>query len=179
MKGAGGASGPTRPAHTSTLGSGKSGRIGSVLKAAVLDGDAGTATFLRGELARRRVRLKGLPADDRRPSEGRGGVRVLLAKADPNNPNQIGNMTYDAASSRARASGDAKGGGPVHIAVVSPCHTDADGQMPKGPHLVDIGKRYSPAELVESILKPSAKLRRATRRTASRWPMAGWSAASS
>ena len=38
------------------------------------------------------------------------------------------------------------------------CHTDADGQTPKGPHLVDIGKRYSPAELVESILKPSAKI---------------------
>src|SRR5439155_7973717 len=32
------------------------------------------------------------------------------------------------------------------------------GQTPKGPHLVDIGKRYSPAELVESILKPSAKI---------------------
>src|SRR5262249_21369046 len=38
------------------------------------------------------------------------------------------------------------------------CHTDADGQMPKGPHLVDIGKRYSAAELLESILRPSAKI---------------------
>ena len=28
----------------------------------------------------------------------------------------------------------------------------------QGPHLVDIGKRYSPAELVESILKPGAKI---------------------
>ena len=36
--------------------------------------------------------------------------------------------------------------------------TTADGQAPKGPHLVDIGKRYKPDELVESILKPSAKL---------------------
>ena len=51
-----------------------SGRIASVLKAAVLDGDAETATFLRGELARRRVRLKGLPADaNDRPAESRGG----------------------------------------------------------------------------------------------------------
>ena len=39
-----------------------SARIASVLKAAVLDGDPQTVTFLRGELARRRVRLKGLPA---------------------------------------------------------------------------------------------------------------------
>src|SRR5262249_30200150 len=38
------------------------------------------------------------------------------------------------------------------------CHTDADGQALKGPHLVDIGKRYSAAELVESILQPSAKI---------------------
>jgi hypothetical protein len=33
-----------------------------------------------------------------------------------------------------------------------------DDQTPKGPHLVDIGKRYTPTELVESILKPSAKI---------------------
>src|SRR5262249_12087233 len=38
------------------------------------------------------------------------------------------------------------------------CHTDADGQTPKGPHLVDIGQRSKAEELVESILKPSAKL---------------------
>ena len=49
-------SGPTRPAPTSTPGSGRaSGRIASVLKAAVLDGDAETVKFLRDELARRRV----------------------------------------------------------------------------------------------------------------------------
>jgi putative heme-binding domain-containing protein len=138
-----------------------SGRIASVLKAALLDGDAGTTTFLRGELARRRVRLKGLPADsmtDRPKVEEE--VRVLLAKADPNNPNQIGNMSYDAASSRAlRATGDAGRGRTLFTSQsCRACHTDADGQTPKGPHLVDIGKRYSAAELVESILKPSAKL---------------------
>jgi len=38
------------------------------------------------------------------------------------------------------------------------CHTTANGQKPKGPHLVDIGKRYKPSELVESVLKPSAKI---------------------
>src|SRR5262249_44353316 len=31
-------------------------------------------------------------------------------------------------------------------------------QTLKGPHLVDIGKRYSAAELIESILRPSAKI---------------------
>ena len=138
-----------------------SGRIASVLKAAVLDGDAETTTFLRGELGRRRVRLKGLPADataDRPRAEEE--VRVLLAKADPKNPDQIGNMSYEAAAGRAlRTTGDA-GRGRALFAAQScrACHTDADGQTPKGPHLVDIGKRYSPAELVESILKPGAKI---------------------
>jgi putative membrane-bound dehydrogenase-like protein len=138
-----------------------SGRIASVLKAAVLDGDAETATFLRGELGRRRVRLKGLPADsatDRSKAEEE--IRVVLAKADPNNPDQIGNMSYEAAARRAlQATGDAGRGRALFTArSCRACHTDADGQTPKGPHLVDIGKRYSPAELVESILKPSVKI---------------------
>jgi len=138
-----------------------SGRIASVLKSAVIDGDTETAPFLRSELARRRVRLKGLPADattDRPKIEQE--VRVLLAKADPNNPDQIGNLSYEAAASRTlQATGDV-GRGKVLFTAQScrACHTDADGQTPKGPHLVDIGKRYSPADLVESMLKPSAKI---------------------
>ena len=142
-------------------GVGEQPRIASVLKAAVLDGDAETATFLRGELARRRVRLEGLPADsatDRPKAEEE--VRVVIAKADPKNPDQIGNMSYEAAARRAsRRTGDAERGKGLFAAQsCRACHTDADGQTPKGPHLVDIGKRYSPAELVESILKPSAKI---------------------
>ena len=38
------------------------------------------------------------------------------------------------------------------------CHTTANGLQPKGPHLVDIGKRYKRNELIESILKPSEKI---------------------
>ncbi|MBI1373104.1 MAG: c-type cytochrome [Phycisphaera sp.] len=38
------------------------------------------------------------------------------------------------------------------------CHTVSKDQPPKGPMLADIGKRYSRAELIESILKPSAKI---------------------
>ena len=136
-------------------------RIGSVLKAAVLDGDPEIAPFLRAELARRRVRLKGLPSDsaaDRPKAEEE--IRVVIARADPKNGNQIGNMPYEAAASRAlQAKGDSERGKNLFAAQsCRACHTDADGQTPKGPHLVDIGKRYSPAELVESILKPSLKI---------------------
>jgi putative membrane-bound dehydrogenase-like protein len=138
-----------------------SGRIASVVKAAVVEGDAETATFLRAELARRRVRLKGLPevaTTDRPKAEEE--IRVVIAKPDPKNPDQIGNMSYEAAARRAlQASGDAGKGRAVFAAQsCRACHTDSDGQTPKGPHLVDIGKRYNPAELVESILRPSAKI---------------------
>jgi putative membrane-bound dehydrogenase-like protein len=138
-----------------------SGRIASVLKAAVLDGQAETAAFLRGELARQQVRLDGLP-DESGPAwpGSESEIRVLIARADPKNPDQIGNLSYEATAARAlRAKGSAERGKALFTAQsCRACHTDADGQMPKGPHLVDIGKRYSPAELVESILKPSAKI---------------------
>ncbi len=139
-----------------------SGRIASVIKAAILDGDAGTAALLRAELARRRVRLDGLTADSPAPGLPRAEeeVRVVIAKPDPKNPDQVGNMSYEAAAARAlRTEGDAERGKALFAAQsCRACHTDADGQTPKGPHLVDIGKRYSRAELVESILKPSAKI---------------------
>jgi putative heme-binding domain-containing protein len=69
-------------------------------------------------------------------------------------------MTYDDVTRRALAAkGDpAKGKLLFKAQSCSACHTDADGQTLKGPHLVDIGKRYSAGELVESILKPSVKI---------------------
>ena len=55
--------------------------------------------------------------------------------------------------------GDAKKGAVIFKAQSClACHTTADGQTPRGPHLFEIGKRYKAEELVESILKPSAKL---------------------
>ena len=136
-------------------------RIASVLKTAVLDGDMQTVTFLRGELARQRVRLEGMPDEPATArSKAEEEIHVLIAKPDPKNPDQLGNMAYEAAASRTlQAKGDAERGRALFAAQsCRACHTDADGQTPKGPHLVDIGKRYSPPDLVESILKPSAKI---------------------
>jgi putative membrane-bound dehydrogenase-like protein len=135
-------------------------RIGAVLTSAVLDADVETAAFLRSELARHRVSLKGLPTRPEAVATTEQEAPVVVPKADPKNPNQIGNLTYEAATIRALArKGDAaKGKAFFKAQSCIACHTDADGQTPKGPHLVDIGKRYSAAELVESILKPSAKI---------------------
>jgi putative membrane-bound dehydrogenase-like protein len=138
----------------------QSPRIAQVVTSAVLDADPETATHLRGELTRHRVSLKGLPsiAATRPPAEPESPI--VVAKADPNDPNQLGNMPYEVAVKRTlTAKGDAAKGRLLFKAQsCTACHTDADGQSLKGPHLVDIGKRYSSAELVESILKPSAKI---------------------
>ena len=136
----------------------QSKRIGAVITSAVLDADPDTTAFLRAELARHRVSLKGLPS--RVVAEVDTEAPIVLAKADPKNPNQIGNLRYETALKRAvAAKGDVEKGKALFKAQSCvACHTVADGQMPKGPHMVDIGKRYSPAELVESVLKPSAKI---------------------
>jgi putative membrane-bound dehydrogenase-like protein len=135
-------------------------RIGAVLTTAYLDGSAETATFLRTELARHKVTLKGLPSGANPEVVAEKEMPIVLPKADPKNPDQIGNMTYEAAARRTlQTQGDATRGKLLFKSQsCSACHTDADGQTPKGPHLVEIGKRAKPDELVESILKPSAKL---------------------
>jgi putative membrane-bound dehydrogenase-like protein len=138
----------------------QSKRIGAVLTSAALDADRTTAAYLRVELARHRVSLAGLPDHPEAASSTEKDVPVVVRKADPANPNQIGTMAYDTAARRALATrGDElKGKALFRAQSCSACHTDADGQTPKGPHLVDIGKRYGAAELAESILKPSAKI---------------------
>jgi putative heme-binding domain-containing protein len=69
-------------------------------------------------------------------------------------------MKYEEALKRTlKMKGDAvKGQALFKSQSCIACHTYADGQTPKGPHLVEIGKRYKADELVESILKPSAKI---------------------
>jgi putative heme-binding domain-containing protein len=134
-------------------------RIGSVVTAAVLDSDADTATFLRAQLARHRVSLPGIPNRLDEVTKEKENP-IVLPKVDPKNPDQIGNMPFEAALNRAlQSAGDAKNGEALFKSQSCvACHTTADGQTPRGPHLVDIGNRYKPVELVESILKPSAKL---------------------
>ncbi len=133
-------------------------RIGSVITAAVLDGDQDTVAYLKVQLARHKVSLAGVSSiseiakADEKP--------IVVPKADPKKPDQIGNMAYEVTAKRTlEGKGDAKKGEVIFKSQSClACHTTADGQTPKGPHLVEIGKRYKADELVESILKPSAKL---------------------
>ncbi|HEV3440410.1 MAG TPA: PVC-type heme-binding CxxCH protein, partial [Gemmata sp.] len=122
-------------------------RIGAVVTAAVLDGDKDTVAFLKKELIRHQVSLAGVSA-------GSAAVAVkeepiILPKANPKNPDQIANMPYETAAKHTLAAkGDEKRGEAIFKAQsCAACHTTADGQTPKGPHLVEIGKRYKADEL--------------------------------
>jgi putative membrane-bound dehydrogenase-like protein len=138
----------------------QSKRIGTVITSAVLDADADTAAFLRSQLSRHRVALKGLPSRPDTEPAAEKEAPIVVQKSDPANPNQIGNLAYEVVAARTLAAkGDAvKGKALFKVQSCIACHTDADGQTLKGPHMVDIAKRYNTGELIESILRPSAKI---------------------
>jgi putative membrane-bound dehydrogenase-like protein len=85
---------------------------------------------------------------------------IVIAEIDRNDASLVGNMDpAKVMALLANAAGNAEQGKSLfQTQACNACHTFADGQPPKGPHLVDIGKRYSRKELIESILKPNAKL---------------------
>jgi putative heme-binding domain-containing protein len=78
------------------------------------------------------------------------------------NPNEklIANLSFEQARDGAlRAEGDAKLGAQLFIKQgCIACHTVSKKEPPKGPYLGGIAQRYSRTELIESILKPNAKI---------------------
>ena len=139
----------------------QSERIASVISTFLHQADPKTVELAGQQLAAHQVKIAGLPtAASVAARTEEPEMAVEIPKADPGDPNLIGNLTPEIASYRAlNAEGDAKAGEPLfkRQACIA-CHTTANGQTPKGPHLVDIGKRYKKPELVESILNPSAKI---------------------
>ncbi|MEW4530183.1 CotH kinase family protein [Maioricimonas sp. JC845] len=137
----------------------QSERIAAVLATALKEADSETADFLRAELVRHQVRLPGLGSIGR-TARTEDDSPLVIPAVDPTNPDQIGNMTYeDVVAGTLAATGNAAAGAALfRERSCSRCHTAAAGQQPAGPHLADIGKRYKPVELIESVLKPGAKI---------------------
>ena len=134
-------------------------RIGEALKVALNQSTPNLTTHLRDQMRRHVVRLEGLPsetAEAMRETE----EAIVLPKADPDDPNQIANLSLEVVLQRTLdSSGSADNGAKIfRQQSCASCHTVANGQLPKGPHLVDIGKRYSQRELAESILDPGKKI---------------------
>jgi putative heme-binding domain-containing protein len=74
--------------------------------------------------------------------------------------NLISKMSYEQASHEAAGmAGDSRRGARLFESLgCVKCHTTAKDQPLKGPFLGDITVRYTPPEIIESILKPSAKI---------------------
>jgi putative heme-binding domain-containing protein len=72
----------------------------------------------------------------------------------------LGKLKYEDVVTRVgKAKGDVKEGEKLFTRLTCVnCHTVKEGEALKGPHLAGIGTRYSRVELLESILKPSAKI---------------------
>ena len=136
----------------------ESDRIASAIIIATTEGDEFLRTHITTQLIKHVVNLDGISAAEFATIEPE--TAIVLPKADPNDPNAIANLAIEIVAQRAGAVPGDAGKGRLLFQQQSciNCHTFANGQQPKGPHLVEIGKRYKRAELLESILQPSKKL---------------------
>lgn len=137
----------------------ESQRIKEALQVAISEADKTLSEQIQRQLAKHHITIDGLPSvpaqktdEPERPIE--------IPQVDEGNPNLLANLSYKEALKRTMSiEGDAAKGEPLfrRQSCVA-CHTYINGQSPKGPHLVDIGKRYRKEELIESLLQPSKKL---------------------
>jgi putative membrane-bound dehydrogenase-like protein len=137
----------------------ESDRIAAAIKVALSEADESLAAHIRQQLKRHVVNPDGISAADiaamQEPQKA-----IEIPKVDPDNPHQIANMQVAEVLAKVMPlQGQVDAGRELFRAQSCVnCHTFANGQQPKGPHLVDIGKRYKKEELLESILDPSKKI---------------------
>ena len=138
----------------------ESPRIAAAIRTALSEADDVTRKHILAQLARHKVEFDGLNNVAKSDTTNEPQTPIVLPKVDPSDPNQIANLSLDDAAARAEKSAGNPERGKLLFTRQSciACHTYANGQNPKGPHLVDIGKRYKRRELVESVLKPSEKI---------------------
>ena len=138
----------------------ESSRIEGVLTRYLPGADEDAGKFVAAQLKRHGVQIDALANVVAEAKRTPPPVAIRLPQAAPDDPDLIGNVGLKDAQARAlKAAGDAARGSALFARQsCQACHTTADGQVPKGPHLVDIGKRYKKGELIESVLRPSAKL---------------------
>ncbi len=138
----------------------ESQRIAAAIRTAISEADTPTSEHILAQLARHKVKIDGLNRLSKTAASSEPAKPIEIPQVDPDNPNQIANMAPEQVMANAvKLEGDAKRGEPLFTSQSCiACHTFANGQNPKGPHLVDIGKRYKRPELAESVLTPSAKI---------------------
>jgi putative heme-binding domain-containing protein len=136
----------------------ESERIAAAIKVALQESSPELRETLQALLKKHVVNIEGTAAT---PVMAETQQAIKVPQADPGNPDLIANLNYETVLQRTLA---VKNADPAHGAELFRqqacinCHTYANGQQPRGPHLVDIGKRYKPAELVESIVQPGRRI---------------------
>jgi len=128
------------------------------LKTALAKAPKATVENVKAQLASQKISLKDLPAGTAVADNNNANApfKVAVPTGDPKT--WVANLGVEKSIDRAlKAKGNAERGKKFFTTQACiACHTTADGQTPKGPHLVDIGKRYKPTELLQSILSPNA-----------------------
>ncbi|HIG81259.1 MAG TPA: c-type cytochrome [Verrucomicrobiales bacterium] len=130
------------------------------LKTALAKAPKATVDFVKTQLAKHKVSINGLPTGTAvaatNPDSANAPFKIAQPTGDPKT--WIATLGEKKSTERAlKAKGNAARGKKLFTSQACiACHTTAAGQTPKGPHLVDIGKRYKPAELLQSILNPNA-----------------------
>ena len=137
--------------------------IGSFVESNFAQCDKPTQTFIAIQLDRHKVRLPSISAIvKKRVKDSKPAVEMVVKVPtfDKNNPNQLGNIKYEVAVSKITPmKGNVKKGAEIFKQQsCAACHTVEKGAKAVGPQLVDIGKRYKRIELLESIIKPNAKI---------------------
>ena len=134
-------------------------KIASVIRSGYPSWPAEIRDHVVKQLKRHKVEIEKLSTENEVAAEEKQ-IAVVVPKVDPNNPNLVANLSFEESMRRATDhAGDAAVGQKLFkTQSCVACHTVTNGQTPKGPHLVDIGKRYKRHELAESVLKPGARI---------------------
>lgn len=135
-------------------------RIDRVLKATFEQGDSNLRERMQKDFDRFKLPLSKDAASNSIAAEEMKQQPIVIEHVDPNNPQLLGNQKLETIQQKVVSlNGNVEAGKKLFVSQACvACHTFADGQVPKGPHLVDIGKRYTRPELVESLIHPSAKI---------------------
>ncbi|MBI1368282.1 MAG: c-type cytochrome [Planctomycetes bacterium] len=147
----------------------ESDRIEQAIRDEAAKLDPSMLKFLQGQLAKHRVVFAGLSSmevatadtgkkNNKKKMKDEPKVDLSKVLAATGGANTVGAIGFDKAKAEAlKFEGDSNLGKTLFTQQgCIACHTTADGQTPKGPHLAAIGKRYSREELLSSILTPSA-----------------------
>ena len=129
-------------------------RIEAAVVTALAEAEPALAEHIKAELARHVVSVDGVAATTLAMDDLTDPIQIPAF--DPADPAQIGNRQIgDVVAAVLPLEGNADAGRELFRAQACiHCHTYANGQRPKGPHLVDIGKRATKQELLLSILDP-------------------------